>query len=268
MKYIIIAVLALALGGLIGHSIWAEKPAQAVDPMHVILTQLRTHSIVQHERQLAIWYRACPNVFGKTPQIFIAWPAKLSYELELGSVQVSRDGDVIKVRTSAIEPQEPAVPTDFMDYLATTSIFTFANEQELVNHEIAKSSPIARYLSAYFLARDPSLQGDFARELQSLVGHLAAALGVTVERVEVEVPKPQVSWPRLPKIELCEGSTASVNGLPFAKFENDTTVPIGFRPPQPMRRTVGENAADVPKGIASMFTGPVVPPAHAPPPAR
>src|SRR5882724_11343132 len=240
MKYIVIALLALILGGLIGHAIWAQKKeAPPVDPVQVIVTQLKTHAIVAHERQLAIWYRACPSVWGKTPQMFIAYPAKLSYELELNDVQVTRVGTVIKVRTANIHPNEPAVPTDFMDYLSTTSIFTFANEQELVNHEIGKASPIARYLTTYFLARDPSLQGDFSGELQSLVEHLAAALGVPVTRVDVDMPKVEVtSWPRLPKLELCSGSMASVNGLPFAKFEDGYTVPVAFRPP-PSGRSAG-----------------------------
>ena len=117
MKYIVIALLALILGGLIGRAIWGEKKEPPVDPVQVIVTQLKTHAIVAHERQLAIWYRACPSVWGKTPQIFIAWPAKLSYELELSDVEVTRVGSVIKVRTAAIHPNEPAVPTDFMDYL-------------------------------------------------------------------------------------------------------------------------------------------------------
>jgi len=257
MKYVVIALLALILGGLIGHEIWSEKKTPPVDPIQVIVTQLKTHAIVAHERQLAIWYRACPSVWGKTPQIFIAWPAKLSYELELNDVQVSRVGPVIKVRTANIHPNEPAVPTDFMDYLSTTSIFTFANEQELVNHEIGKASPIARYLTTYFLARDPSLQGDFSEELQRLVEHLAGALGVPFTRVEVDVPKPQVTWPKLPKLELCEGTFALVNGLPFAKTDSGSTIPIGFRPPQPFHAGSAPGA-DVPKGIASIYgSGPV-----------
>ena len=125
MKYVVIMLLALILGGLIGKSIWGEKKEQPVDPVQVIVTQLKTHAIISHERQLAIWYRACPSVWGKTPQMFIAYPAKLSYELELNDVQVTRVGTVIKVRTANIHPNEPAVPTDFMDYLSTTSIFTF-----------------------------------------------------------------------------------------------------------------------------------------------
>src|SRR5262249_1467343 len=200
MKYLVIAMLALILGGLIGRAIWGGKQEPpAVDPVQVIVTQLKTHAIVAHERQLAIWYRACPSVWGKTPQIFIAWPAKLTYELELNDVQVTRVGTVIKVRTAAIHPNEPSVPTDFMDYLSTSSIFAFANEQQLVNHDIGKASPIARYLTTYFLARDPSLQSDFSDEVQRLVEHLASALRVPVTHVEVDVPKPQITWPKLPK---------------------------------------------------------------------
>jgi hypothetical protein len=253
MRYLVIVLLALTLGGLLGREIWGEKKVQPVDPVQVIVTQLKTHAVVRHERQLAIWYRACPAVFGKTPQIFIAWPAKISYEVELGDVQVERAGTVIKVHTDAIHADEPAVPTDFMDYLSTTSIFTFANEQELVNHEIGKASPIARYLTAYFLARDPSLQGDFEEELRRLVEHLAAALRVPFTKVEVDVPKPQISWPTLPRLELCEGTMASVNGLPFAKFADDYTVPIGFRPPQSNHAGATGTSGDVPTGIASVF---------------
>jgi hypothetical protein len=255
VKYLIITLLALILGGLIGRAIWGEKPAQA-DPVQVIVTQLKTHAVIQHERQLAIWYRACPAVFGKTPQIFIAWPARLSYQLELADVQVTREGSVIKVRTAGIHPEEPSVPTDFMDYLSTTSIFTFANEQELVNHEIGKASPIARYLTTYFLARDPSLLGDFAQELQRLVEHLASALAVPFTKVDVEIPKPQVTWPKLPKIELCEGTLASVNGLPFAKFADGSTIPIGFHPPQPSAPPGSPAAGEAPRGIASVFGTP------------
>jgi hypothetical protein len=247
---------------LLGRALWGEKTEQPVDPVQVIVNQLKTHAIVAHERQLAIWYRACPSVWGKTPQIFIAWPAKLTYELELNDVQVTRVGTVIKVRTAAIHPNEPSVPTDFMDYLSTTSIFTFANEQELVNHEIGKASPIARYLTTYFLARDPSLQGDFAQELQRLVEHLASALGVPVTQVDVDVPKPQVTWPKLPKLELCEGTTASVNGLPFAKVDAGWTVPIGFHPPQPVHAAASPSGGDAPQGIASVYGGASAPAKH------
>jgi hypothetical protein len=261
MKYLVIALLALVLGGLIGRMIWAQKPPPSVDPVQVILTQVRTHAVIEHERQIAIWYRACPEVIGKTPQIFIAWPAKLVYQLELGDVQVAKSGDVIKVTTSAIHSDEPTVPSDFVDYLSTTSIFTFANEQELVNHELGKASPIARYLTTYFMARDPSVSEDFADELRSLIEHLAGALGVRFSRIDVEIPKVEIPFanrPKLPKLELCAGSFAAVNGQPFAKTDGAYTIPIGFRPPASGHR--GSNgaptAAEAPKGTAAILLQP------------
>src|SRR5579871_3285015 len=263
MRYLVISVLALLLGGLLGRAIWGERPAQP-DPIQVIVTQLKTHAVVAHERQLAIWYRACPSVFGKTPQIFIAWPAKLSYQLELSDAQVSREGSVIRVRTAAIQAEEPAVPTDFMDYLSTTSIFTFANEQELVNHEIGNASPLARYLTDYFLLRDPSLQTDFADELRRLVEHLASALGVKVTAVDVEVPKPQLTLPHLPKLELCEGTMASVNGLPFAKFDSGSTVPVAFKPPQHLQPGSTRAPVESPRGMAAVRPPPQTQPQSAP----
>jgi len=254
MKYVVIAILALILGGLIGRAIWMQKPEPPVDPVQVIVTQLKTHAVISHERQLAIWYRACPSVLGKTPTIFIAWPATISYQLELKDVQVTRSGSVIKVRTPAIHADEPSVPTDFMDYLSTKSIFTFANEEELVNHEIGKASPIARYLTTYFLKRDPSLRQDFGTEVQGLVQRLAAALGVPVSEVDVEIPEPQVNLPKLPKLELCTGSMASVNGLPFAKVDSGYTVPIAFRPQQKGHAVAAtDGSAETPKGIASVY---------------
>ena len=273
MKYVVIALLALILGGLIGRSIWGEKKPEPVDPVQVILTQVRTHAVIEHERQIAIWYRACPSVLGKSPTIFIAWPAKLIYQMELSDVQIQKIGTIIKVTTPIIHAQEPAVPSDFVDSMSTTSIFTFANEQGLVNQEIHKASPIARYLTTYFLYHDPSLQADFTDELRNLVEHLSGALGVQVTSVEVNTPevelKPQ-EWPKLPKLELCSGTTASMNGLPFAKnMVNGDTVPIGFHPLPSLRslRTL-KNVVDAGKALAPQGTVTIGPPATAPSPAN
>jgi hypothetical protein len=70
----------------------------------------------------------------------------------------------------------------------------------------------------------------------------------------VDVPKPQVTWPKLPKLELCEGTMASVNGLPFAKVDSGYTVPIGFHAPQPFHAG-SPSSGDVPQGIASIYGG-------------
>ena len=112
----------------------------------------------------------------------------------------------------------------------------------LFRSEIGKASPIARYLTSYFLYHDASIQSDFADELRSLVEHMAGALGVPFARVDVDIPvvkpeRPQ-DWPKVPKLELCEGTLASVNGLPFAKVDGGTTLPIGFRPPPAHSRSL------------------------------
>lgn len=253
MRYLLVAVLALAVGVLGARAIWEEKP-DPVDPIHVIVTQLRTHAIVEHERQVAIWYRACPDVIGVDPQLFIAWPAKLSYELELKDAVVTREGPVIKVRTAAVRADEPSVPTDFVDYLSTDAWFNFANEQELINREVRKASMIARYLSSYYLHNDSSLNSHFERELRDLVARMAAALGVDATAIEIEIPTAEVEMPKLPKIELCDGSVAAVNGLPFAHIQNGFTVPIHFDPsPSGSPGGSGTPAADTPKGIASVY---------------
>ena len=266
MKYLVIAVLALVLGGLIGRMIWAEKPPAPVDPVQVMITQVRTHAVIEHERQVAIWYRACPQVLGKTPTIFIAWPAKLVYQLELADVQLKKTGGVIQVTAPPVHPDEPSVPSDFVDYLSTTSIFTFANEQELVNHEVSKASPIARYLTSYYLYHDASIQSDFADELRSLIEHMAGALGVPFTRVDVDIPvnrpeRPQ-DWPKVPRLELCQGTLAAVNGLPFAKVDNGVTLPIGFRPPPAHSRAL--KATRPSPGSALPNLDPATPAAPAP----
>jgi hypothetical protein len=255
MRYVVIAVLALVLGAFAARSYYKKGEPEPVDPINVMVLQMKTHSIIEHERQVAVWYRACPEVIGVNPEIFIAWPAKLSYELELNDVSIERTGDTLKVRTHAIHPDEPAVPSDFLDYLSTSSLFTFTNEQGLVNKEIQKSSPLARYLTAYYLLRDESLRGDFAAEIEGLVTRMAGALGVPARKVEVEIAKENVKLPKLPGIELCGGSAASVNGLPFARLEDSNTVPIAFRPAPSNRATAipATQPPGKPAGIASVY---------------
>jgi hypothetical protein len=245
MKYVLVAIAALLIGAFVMHWWLGEEP-EPVDPIHVIVTQLKTHAIVEHERQVAVWYRACPEVTGVNPQIFVAWPAKLSYELGLSDVRLERSGDRLKVRTAGINADEPAVPTDFLDYLSTEPLFNFANEQQLVNDEVRKASGIARYLSAYYLRNDPSLRADFARELQALVARLADALGIAVAGVDVEIAARDPGAFRLPKLDLCTGTAASVNGVPFAKDAVDHVAAVRFDPATPGTAT----------GIASVYGAP------------
>lgn len=256
MRTLLIVVLALALGGVLARNWYASKPP--VDPIQVIVNQVKTHAIVEHERQIAIWYKACPEVLGSNPEIFVAWPGKLSYELDLAKVEISRSGTGLLVKTAAIRADEPAVPTDFMDYLSTSPWFNVANEEALINQEIKRASPIARWLSVYFQRNDPSLRADFEEELGALVARLAGALGVEASEVKVEIPSPDVPFPKFPRLELCTQSTAAVNGVPFASMQDAISVPMRFNAAIASGRSIkgDEGAASgKPRGVIAGLLG-------------
>lgn len=243
MRHVIVALLALGVGIAVTLAVLRPAP-EPFDPIRTIVQQLKTQSIIEHERHISVWYRACPEVVGINPQLFVAWPGKLSYELPLGDARVERRGTRLVVTTGPIAADEPAVPTDFMDYLATDPLLNFVDETELVNAEVKKASPIARYLTAYYLRRDPSLRADFEEELRSLVLRIAGAADPSLTEVTVEIEDAQVQIPKLPQLELCEATLAAANGFPFAKYEEGRTLPIGFQP-QRMQ----------PKGIVSIYPG-------------
>ena len=115
-----------------------------------------------------------------------------------------------------------------------------------MNDEVRKASGVARYLSAYYLRNDSSLRQDFTRELQALVARLADALGVAVAGVDVVIAESDPGVFRLPKLDLCTGTAASVNGVPFAREAVDHTSAVRFDPATPGQAT----------GIASVYGAP------------
>ena len=229
MRYLLLAAVALGLGAWLGVRLTREAPPP--DPITVIVTQLKTQALIEHERQIAVWYKACPKVTGVDPHMFVAWPGKLSFELPLTDVVVERNGASLVVRTGGIKADEPALPTESLDYLSTEPILNLVDENELVNAEIKKASGIARYLANYHLKRDPTLYDDMAGELRALVLRIAGAIDAGITEVTVEIPRPDPKLPELPPLELCPGTGAAVNGLPFAKDESGYLVPIAFRIP-------------------------------------
>jgi len=262
MRYAVLAVLALAFGTWIGLRLNEEPPPPA-DPIKVIITQLKTQAIIEHERQIAVWYKACPDVTGVNPVMFVAWPGKLSFELPLDDVNVERTGNTILVRTAGIRVDEPALPTDTMDYLSTAPVLNFVNESDLINGEIKKASAVARYIATYYLKRDPTLYEDMSQDLESLVLRIAGAVDAGVTAVKVEIPKPDPQLPPLPELALCEGTRAAVNGLPFAKVEDGYLVPIAFRTKNEAVAGKGEEAAK-PQAAAIIYAQGTAAPAKKP----
>ena len=216
LRNVIALIIAVAVGA-IGYSYWTKKDAEE-SPINVMVTQMRTRAIIQHERQVTVWYKACPEVKGINPQVMVVWPAKLNYELDLAAVQLDLGADrVLHVKTPPIRSNEPSVPSEVGEYMAQTSFWTLESEQAIVIREMQKATPLARHLTAYFLRNDMGLSDQFKEELETYLRGMTGALGLTVARIDIEIPTVDVKIPPRPELTLCEGSVALANGFGFAR---------------------------------------------------
>jgi len=228
LKNVIALVIALALGAL-GYSWWVNKDAEE-SPLNVMVTQMRTRAIIEHERQVTVWYKACPEVKGINPQVMVIWPAKLNYELDLAATKLSLSADgVLRADTPPIRGDDPSVPSEVGEYLAQTSFWTLDSEQAIVIREMQKATPLARHLTAYFLRNDVGLSAQFKEELEAYLRGIAGALELPVTRIEINIPHEDVKIPARPDLSLCEGSIALANGFGFARRQDDGSV-IGIYP--------------------------------------
>jgi len=110
LKNVIAIIIAVAVGA-IGYSYWTSKDAEE-SPLNVMVTQMRTRAIIEHERNVTVWYKACPEVRGINPQVMVIWPAKLNYELDLAETKLSLSADgVLHVKTPPIRADDPSVPS-------------------------------------------------------------------------------------------------------------------------------------------------------------
>ena len=228
LKNLIALIIAVALGA-IGYSFWVRKDAEE-SPLNVMVTQMRTRAIIEHERSVTVWYKACPEVPGINPQVMVIWPAKLNYELDLAETKLSLGPDgILHVSTPPIRADDPSVPSEVGEYMAETSFWTLESEQAIVLREMQKATPLARHLTAYFLRNDVGLSAHFKEELETYLRGIAGALGVVVRKIEVDIPTVEVMIPTRPELSLCEGSVALANGLAFARRQADGAV-IGIYP--------------------------------------
>ena len=232
----LIAIIIAVVVGAVGYSFWTKKDAEE-SPLTVMVTQMRTRAIIEHERSVTVWYKACPEVKGVNPQVMVIWPAKLNYELDLADTKMSLSADgVLHVTTPPIRADDPSVPSEFGEYMAQTSFWTLESEQAIVMREMQKATPLARHLTAYFLRNDAGLSEHFKEELETYLRGIAGALGVIISRVDIEIPSVDVTIPPRPELALCEGTVALANGLGFARRQDDGTV-IGIYPKKGAAKT-------------------------------
>ena len=223
LRNVIAMVVAVAIGA-VGYSFWTRKDAEE-SPINVMVTQMRTRAIIDHQRTVTVWYRACPEVTGINPQVMVIWPARLNYEIDLAETKVSLSPEgVLRAETPPIRSDDPTVPSDVGEYLAQTSFWTLENEQTILRREMQKATPLARHLTAYFLRNDVGLSQYFKEELEVYLRGIAGALGVNVTRVEIVIPDQDVAIPARPELTLCEGSVALANGMAFARRQADGTL--------------------------------------------
>jgi hypothetical protein len=227
----LIAIVVAVVIGAVGYSFWTRKDAEE-SPLNVMVVQMRTRAIIEHERQITVWYRACPETAGINPKVMVIWSAKLNYELDLAATKLNLTPDgVLHVDTPAIRADDPSVPSDFGEYLAQTSFWTLENEQSIVMHEMQKATPLARHLTGYFLRSDAGLAQHFKDELETYLRGIAGALAVPVKKIEINIPSEEVIVPARPELNLCEGTVAIANGQPFVRRQADGTI-VGLYPPK------------------------------------
>jgi hypothetical protein len=228
LKTVIALIIAVAVGA-VGYAFWNRKDAEE-SPLNVLVTQMRTRAIIEHEREVTVWYKACPEVKGINPQVMVIWPAKLNYELDLAATKLSLGADgVLRADTPPIRGDDPSVPSEVGEYLTQTSFWTLESEQAIVMREMQKATPLARHLTAYFLRNDVGLSAQFKEELETYLRGIAGALGLPVTRIEITIPEVEVRIPPRPDLSLCEGTVALANGFGFARRQEDGTV-IGIYP--------------------------------------
>jgi len=216
----IIAVLML-MAAAAATAVWVVRKREPIaDPMIVLINQVRTRAIIEHERQLTVWYRTCPEVTGLNPEVFVIWPGRLRYSLDLSATTLMLQDGTLTVRTPPIEIGEPSVPSDLAQFVATNPLWNFETDVSLGARELQLTSPVARYLTVYFLKHDPTLGDYFRDELSAYLRGVAGALGVPVSKVVVEIPEAKLRSPGMPALQLCAGSVATANGIPFVREAN------------------------------------------------
>jgi hypothetical protein len=196
---------------------WFAGRAAPPDPIMVLVNQMRTRAVIEHERRITVWYKSCPEVPGVNPEVFVIWPGRLLYTLDLAHSRLSLANGVLSVSTPPIEVEEPAVPSDLAQFIASNPFWNLRTDASIGNAALKQATPVARYLSVYFLRHDPTLKSYFTKELETYLRGVAGGLNVPVREVLIDIAEAKLSANVLPQLELCSGTAATANGVPFVR---------------------------------------------------
>lgn len=238
MRVLRVLGVLLLMAAAAATAVWVvRKREPPTDPLIVLINQVRTRAIIEHERQLTVWYRTCPEVTGLNPEVFVIWPGRLRYSLNLSATTLTLRGETLTVQTPPIEIGEPSVPSDLAQFVASNPLWNFETDGSLGARELQLTSPVARYLTVYFLKHDPTLGDYFRDELSAYLRGVAGALGVPVQDVVIEIPEAKLRSPTMPMLQLCTGSSATANGVPFVReTDGDYTYLFPRREPGAAKR--------------------------------
>ena len=73
-KTVFALLLALVAGGIVYYLRSTPAKAKLDDPLIVMVNQVRTRAVIQHQRSITVWYRACPEVPGVDGEVLVMWP--------------------------------------------------------------------------------------------------------------------------------------------------------------------------------------------------
>ncbi len=205
--YLLLIVIGVVAGWFL-HRYFAYRQ----DPIRIIEHGVRTKAVIQHEKDVTVWYEACPEVPGFNPRLFMLWPATLNYEVSISNAQLSVNGGALEIETGPIQIDKPSIANNLIESIPKRTFFNFSDEDRLINNEIRKTSSIANHIAARYLADGADIRASVSDKVREFITDISDALQVQYDTVIVRVAEGDVLESPLPPLELCRGTPFRLNG--------------------------------------------------------
>lgn len=206
------ATLLFLFVGILGGWFLHKFIAGTQDPIRVVENGVRTKAVVQHEKDVTVWYETCPEVAGINPRLFLLWPATLNYEVSISNADLQYDGESLVVNTGPIVIDKPAITTNLIESIPKKTFFNFSDEDRLMNGEIRKTTGIANHIAARYLAHGEDIHASISGKVREFVSDISDALQIPYDTVLVNIADSAPVEVELPELELCRGTPFRLNG--------------------------------------------------------